>query len=111
MGKKSNLRIVFGVPDYLSEHFEGLDLSDLFDTDETIDVVGVINDALEHNDKLVNIYIQPDGTTSVDIRPYEKEEKPHWIDNGNGYYLCSECGAETCVSYTYCPDCGTLMRG
>ena len=39
------------------------------------------------------------------------EKTGKWIDRGSLSCRCSECGCKSPKEYTYCPNCGALMKG
>lgn len=86
----------------------------LFKPDEEVkpwgksDVARIINQAMEHNDKQISIFIRGD-VVSVDVRPYDVDD-PRWIFKKWNDYQCSQCKQHSEDMFPYCPYCGESLR-
>jgi hypothetical protein len=72
----------------------------------------VINDAMATKDKYVTINMLGGNFTSINVYPISTDE-PHWIERNTNTrirYICSECGMEASLPYSYCPSCGEKLK-
>jgi hypothetical protein len=72
------------------------------------DILRIINQAMERNDKQISIFIRGD-VMSVNVNPYEADD-PRWIKRDYNCYECSACGQVTEYPIMYCTYCGERPR-